>query len=346
MSVKKCIYCLKTEPQVTFNKAEHILIQSFGKFENNIVLNRGVYGVCDSCNQFFGNTIDRVLARDTFEGIIRFKENITESKKYKSEGQRSLLRIKGVEGFFEGSLVYPRYDEENDEVRMFLLPDQIGIKRIDNGKYDFFSIEELPDIKDIPKTYYDENGKVEFFYDFYDESIMTKIKEKGYRIERDYPIQELDLFDSKNILFEFERKIDDTIGRAVSKIAFNYLCYDLGVNYVCSETFNNIRNFIYKAEGNVEDFVQIEDMKLLKIEKELNISLLGHLVGYEFVGDKIYGVISLFNTIKYRVLLCNKFGTLPSTSSKGHFFDTKNMLTKEISKKDSREIPKMFNLYL
>jgi len=47
--MKKCIWCSKTEEQSTFNKRAHTFPQSLGG--KNICEN-----VCDSCNEYFGNT--------------------------------------------------------------------------------------------------------------------------------------------------------------------------------------------------------------------------------------------------------------------------------------------------
>lgn len=46
--MKKCIWCLKTEPEVSFKKKAHTIPKSLGG--QNYYSN-----VCDSCNSFFGN---------------------------------------------------------------------------------------------------------------------------------------------------------------------------------------------------------------------------------------------------------------------------------------------------
>jgi hypothetical protein len=59
----KCIYCLHDVPPEGFN-TEHVILEAFGKFKSNLTLNKVV---CRACNQFFGDHIDRILARDSFE---------------------------------------------------------------------------------------------------------------------------------------------------------------------------------------------------------------------------------------------------------------------------------------
>ena len=46
-----CIYCRKATPEVSFDKVEHVMPQSFGRFRDNLTL---VGIVCEPCNEFFG----------------------------------------------------------------------------------------------------------------------------------------------------------------------------------------------------------------------------------------------------------------------------------------------------
>ncbi len=70
-----CVYCLENKPISFFKKAEHVLPQSFGLFKNNFTLRKIV---CDQRNEYFGNNLEIVLARDTYEGGLRFETNIKE----------------------------------------------------------------------------------------------------------------------------------------------------------------------------------------------------------------------------------------------------------------------------
>ena len=76
----KCIYCLEDKPQLFFSGVEHVIPQSFGVFRNNFTL---VTIVCDACNKYFGDNLDIALARDTYEGGLRFEHNVTDPKDFK-----------------------------------------------------------------------------------------------------------------------------------------------------------------------------------------------------------------------------------------------------------------------
>jgi len=108
-----CIYCLKSEKDVSSRKTEHVLPQSSGVFENNFALN-GI--VCDFCNKYFGDNLELYLARGTLEGSFRFEHRIKDSKEFKSLGKRDLIVIKVDEGPFKGAYAYKAYPEEDLEL--------------------------------------------------------------------------------------------------------------------------------------------------------------------------------------------------------------------------------------
>jgi hypothetical protein len=62
-----CVYCSRTDPPGGFT-TEHVLQAAFGGFLNALTLPDGV---CGACNQYFGNCLDVVLARDSIEGVLR-----------------------------------------------------------------------------------------------------------------------------------------------------------------------------------------------------------------------------------------------------------------------------------
>ena len=64
----KCIYCLVDKEANCFIKVEHVIPQSFGLFKNNLTLKC----VCDVCNQFFGDNLEMIMGRDSFEGLFRY----------------------------------------------------------------------------------------------------------------------------------------------------------------------------------------------------------------------------------------------------------------------------------
>jgi hypothetical protein len=64
-----CIYCREKR---SFSR-EHVLQASFGRFRNALVLHNTV---CSDCNQAFGETIDLIFARESAEGLDRYRLGI------------------------------------------------------------------------------------------------------------------------------------------------------------------------------------------------------------------------------------------------------------------------------
>jgi hypothetical protein len=65
--VRKCIWCLQTDLETTFNKKAHTIPQQLGG--QNICEN-----VCDKCNSYFGNSSDKLPAIET---VLKETFNIT-----------------------------------------------------------------------------------------------------------------------------------------------------------------------------------------------------------------------------------------------------------------------------
>ena len=118
----KCVYCVEDKPLSSFTKVEHVMPQSFGLFTNNFTL---VNIVCDDCNQYFGDNLEIVMARDTFEGASRFKFDLKTPKEFKSLGKQSRMRIKIAEGECKGAYAYREYSKEQDKIVIKPVP-QIG----------------------------------------------------------------------------------------------------------------------------------------------------------------------------------------------------------------------------
>jgi hypothetical protein len=107
----KCIYCLQERGRRSYTKAEHVLPQSFGTFEQNITLHDVV---CDDCNHYFGTNLEIHLARDTYEGELRFRHGVKDADEFKpsASGRQSRLALRLSEGPFAGCLVTRRYSQQ------------------------------------------------------------------------------------------------------------------------------------------------------------------------------------------------------------------------------------------
>ncbi|MBM3518160.1 MAG: HNH endonuclease [Alphaproteobacteria bacterium] len=93
-----CIYCLRDVPAEGFN-TEHVISQAFGTFESNLTLTDMV---CRSCNQYFGDNLERVFARDSFEAYYRITTNLRPAEHIRAMPQRRLTLTAAPGAEWEG----------------------------------------------------------------------------------------------------------------------------------------------------------------------------------------------------------------------------------------------------
>jgi hypothetical protein len=94
----RCIYCLREVGAGGFN-TEHVISRAFGRFENHLTLTDMVGR---TCNQFFGDNLERVFARDSFEAYYRIKRGLRPAEDISEMPQRRLSFTAALGGQWEG----------------------------------------------------------------------------------------------------------------------------------------------------------------------------------------------------------------------------------------------------
>lgn len=142
--MSRCIYCLEKKTEDHFRKAEHVMPQSFGKFEGNFTLH-GV--VCDECNHYFGSTLELALGRDTFEGHLRFRHGVKDPADFKPFRNKRVT-FKVTEGPFAGCHAYTEYVEQVGGIQVFYMP-QVGFLMSPANRHEYFLSTEIPTIEEL-----------------------------------------------------------------------------------------------------------------------------------------------------------------------------------------------------
>ena len=323
----KCIYCLQDKHLSDFNNREHVIPQCFGRFNaTNFVLHNTV---CDECNKYFGNNIELYLGRDTFEGIERYKYGI----KPKKQPKHKRMRFKISEGKHKGLIVTPVFSGNAATIDIDLVL-QVGIYNSISGEFDYFEPADVPSIDDykkkgmqtscLPVILIDKNDAERKFLN----EILEDKGFSGATLEGDigWPNE---LPDSREVQVTGSIKIDRIIYRGFCKIVFNYLAAIYSKNFVLSENFNKIRNFIRYDEGNDQEFFAVNQQPILENDKESakfnTRETHGHLITLDWNNKSIEGRISLFNTNTYLVRLCEDYSGVWVPIKSGHHFDVKTM---------------------
>lgn len=321
-----CIYCFKNKSDSAFKKREHVLPQSFGKFKpNNLILKEIV---CDDCNQFFGDKIEIFLARDTIEGVHRYIYKIRPKREF-TKSKR--LKFKIAEGEMKGVIVRHTYSQQAGESDLDPVMQVCFYDKV-KKEYDCFEPEELPTLKELQRR--DSNitkKQISYFAKpEEEESIIDLLKNKGFNFKKEGEIPIPKPEKTRGILTAGTVRIDPIIYRGFSKIAFNYLAYCEGKDFVFLDDFNPIRNFIRYGHGTPNDYFFPNDKPILFDDQKFKArTAAGHLLVVEWQGYDLVGRVSLFNLTTYKILLCKRFNGIWRNISHGHYFDMKS---REVSK--------------
>ncbi len=313
----RCIYCQIEKGDEEFNR-EHVLPESFGRFNNNLTL---INIVCTECNQYFGDNLDIHLARDSFEGRSRFIYGISRPEDFRSP-RRSRIHIKITEGPLKGMYAYPEYSPVVDDV--IIMPcAQVGF--LIDGSYEYFLLEELPDAQ-----YLEDNG--------FDSSLPNCISALGASVEdfrRKLEERQIDIPNlrlqrdgnsrsgSDTVLCEVTGIVDEIIYRAVAKIVFNYLAYFHEQEFLHHEAFDPIRKFVRYGECTEYRLVEARQEAILEDEPIEGQRVLAHLITTNVSGDgnSIVGQVALFNHMTYRVILSTNYIGQDLDIRRGHVYD-------------------------
>lgn len=308
-----------------FNGREHVIPQSFGKFKQNLILNdknKRVRKVCDSCNNNFSK-FERWLAKDSYEGYILRKKYLDKTnKKSKNQREYKLNRIKIViqEGDFKGLTV-----ELINGQTINLLP-QIGLLN-KNGDWDYFLIDTVEKIN--KETYQlEENKHCLKSFTFSEEEAIEQFKKIGINLinttEFNFSIP------TNDVLCEISTNVDIVIKRAIAKIAFNFFSYFNHKKIILDKVFDEVRSFIVNGDNKIS--ISLDDKAILADENNSSSRRLGHMVAiHKDRYDRIIAQVSLFNSMKYTVVLAERCSHLNIVSA-GKFFDLNEMNIHDLHK--------------
>ncbi len=332
----KCIYCLEDKPNNFFVKTEHVLPQSFGKFKNNLTLNKVV---CDECNEYFGNNLEISLGRDTLEGMSRFEHKVKNKHEFKSSGKKNRINIKVDEGPFKGAYAYREYSDLEDKIIIKPIP-QVGFKKVDAHNYEYFPLDKIPDKQYLEKHFSLNTPKPITVLGCTAADAQKHLSEKNISLSSN-PDGEFSLSEKPSDWgCVVTARIDQIIFRSIAKIAFNYLTYwaerDIGQGFVFDSSFNPIRRYIRFGEKISFPFVVIIEKAIMYDEPIVGKRKLGHLITLDQSKNKLSIVsdVSLFNFNTYSVLLAKDNKWKSFSLRKGNFFNIANKEVLELIPRD------------
>ncbi len=315
----RCIYCLKSEKETTFNR-EHVIPQSLGVFEPvNAVLTAEDGLVCKACNSDFSK-LETTFKEDTEEGIFAQQLNLDGNRSVRIRGKR--LKMSNASDFGKSFLkqIFPFLKVENHHLVMDLTP-QIQIRNYFDG-YQVYKVSILKKIKEDPKKNAEIKARLSrvkpsdvaiftggnSLEDNNLDEIITLLKDFGLPyVEGDRKFTPLT--STERFEYDLECTVDRDAARILAKIMFNYfaLCAlkENMQNILFDRCFDKIRLFI---NGNEEIKIReiipsIDKDFIMEEEKEREMVLIAHKITFEIINDQIIGYLNLFGRRVYEVVI-------------------------------------------
>lgn len=322
-----CIYCQRTDPQCGFNR-EHVIPEALGTFEGDVVTL--TEEACVDCNQYFGDTLELFLNRDSAEAMFRFRYGLKDPTEVRKMFPRRLRPRLPRDGSKWGGayldLIPPPPGEMEPHVE---LAPQLACQRRDGG-WEYFSEEDLrirtDDAKEVIAR---ECTQVRVLWAEREgdkQRLLALLAEKGIEFKGGKPITEpVPQFAPGRVNAELEFTFDKVLAQAVAKIGFNYFAKTQGAALALRPEFDGVRRFVRYGVGSPRDFVQFAPGPVNRdpaTGKELPPR--GHVVtaGWDADGKpEVIARVSLFQHITYLVRLCTAFdGERPPIDS-AHLYD-------------------------
>jgi hypothetical protein len=320
MIAPMCIYCRSQSNP--FNR-DHVIPEAFGTFEPTWSL---VNCVCAPCNQYFGNTIEPILARDTSEGLLRLEYGLKPpSKAQDLHYNRATLKVNELGPWFGA-----RFEFVPDSIGQKIIPrplPQIALRKKSESDWTWLLEDEIK-LETVERFKGGAPGDVEIKILGTSEEasnrLIAKLRDAGVNFRKGGPIVEALGADGK-LDAAVSAVMDISIFRAISKIAFNYVAYLHKSEFVLLSDFDDIRNYIrYGTQPRWAPVVKPSADPILADDSRSYQQTHGHLTTFDWDSDNhgLLGQVSLFNSVNYRVKFCPFYsGCWRSDLTTGHLFD-------------------------
>lgn len=317
MSDLTCIYCLRDLPAEKFNR-EHVISEAFGTLENNFTL---LQTVCCTCNQFFGDRLEIVFGRDSFEAYDRLKHGLKRAKDIPEMPQRRLSFTAALSGELEGlrlSLVTV------DGSEAVALEPQVGLPKIAHRGWTYLTEPELADrARPLPADF-DRQGQVRIIAPSREaqQRFVDLLAERGVSFYQKGGLP-LPSSEAGDMAIWVNMTIDPVVKRCIAKYVFNYMAYVMGREFALLRAFDATRAYIRRGKSPGHQVVVADDTPILATDSRTRRQTDGHLIKIYWTPDKrhVFGALSLFNRVTYRVCLAWNFSGLWRPIRTGHHFD-------------------------
>lgn len=291
----QCIYCRK--PLTGSEPLEHVIPQGcFGEF--NLTLSC----VCEQCNHFFGRTLEWPMRNSSTEGVVRFVHGL-------GSGQVGNIGTKGIEIKLEeppewrGARVVLKADEQQHAF-VDLLP-QIAARSNVNEAWTWY-LEKDIDAEFAKK--YPTGSEFRIVAPAPDhERLTNRLIEVCPSFKKGGDLASPVATDG-TVGAAWITEFTQAVRRLLAKIAFNYLAYMKGPDFVLSSEFDIVRSFVLDGVEPASEVVRVTANRAEeKFEPVTGTE--DHLIILQAMPEKrcMEVHLRLFGTSRYRIALSREY---------------------------------------
>ena len=333
----QCIYCLKNETETTFLTREHVIPQSFGTFTP---LNPTIKGdiVCDSCNTKILSPLEVNFIEDSMEGFFAQRLNLNNRNSITMRNNNFKIDIDSGFGHdFFNQMVFP-LKPENEKLVPYPKT-QVKFRGLGGQSCRVFFPEALKQIKKESKNFQKLSADMKklsqkdlcIFAETHEDmdEVIALLKDYGVTYkekERHHkPFEEGVKYE---LLEDYSCTVNHNIGRVLAKVAMNYFAYcciqDGQESLLLSSNFNPIRNYIFKGDGKMRNFiVSVSEEPITYEENQSKKRIVSHVINFVEESGMVISRMTFFGCPAiYKIILGKMPIGIPAESfGCGHLFD-------------------------
>jgi hypothetical protein len=329
-----CIYCNSNFP-IDKCSTEHVVPQAFGRFEHNFTLTDCV---CHDCNQYFGNNLEVIVARfGSLEAIHRLDKGIAPTDRSSFLCSDRVIFSLAHWGEWTGFIV----ELQDHEGQLVVTPvPQVRFRTRDRQDWIFIPEWYLKDLSNPLPAEVDTETAVPISAEVKESSLIETLSARNIKFPegnaRSLPISE-----GSRVKVDSITALDGPVKRLMAKIAFNYLAFKCKANFVLNRYFDPVRKYVRYGEEPGFEMISVTREPILADDSVTQRQTSGHLLTLNWPSNApdIIGQMSLFNHLRYDILLARNPELVWRDINIGHHFDIENRQIKQIRHKPYWRLP-------
>ena len=294
--------------------------RAFGRFTDSPTLDC----VCDECNGYFGETIEREMGRDSLEALMRLIHRTKPAREVHQLGKKQVKTTLDHEDL-DWNGCHIEWKEEDGEPVVSFVP-QVGFRRRGGTGWVYVTEKDLEDTdKPLPSEADEPRKGMRILSNssYIDERLVAVLARRGIPFQKVRETGGIHGSETGYAKVNIHGTVGEASLRCVSKIAFNYLAWRAGADFVRTETFNTIRAFIREGTQPSYPLVRVDPRSMLIDDTGEVRRSDAHMVATAWTLDNkhLIGQVSLFNALTYFVALSWDFTGVWRPLVSGHHFD-------------------------